>query len=106
MLPRPSMKVPMPLCFLPSGSGRIPIEAVTTMNNVAISVEKDPTYREVIEASRVIKRTTIADGIVAAAREIAKSTDIKAICCFTQSGTTVSLVTTNARRFRSSRSPR
>ncbi len=75
-----------------SAAGQYPIEAVTTMNNVAISVESDPTYREVIEASRSAKRQTIADGIVAAAREIAETTDIRAICCFSQSGTTVSLV--------------
>jgi pyruvate kinase len=75
-----------------SAAGQYPVEAVTTMNNVAISVESDPTYREVIEASRKAKRQTVADGIVAAAREIAETTDIKAICCFTQSGTTVGLV--------------
>ncbi|MDZ4096287.1 MAG: pyruvate kinase [Paracoccaceae bacterium] len=75
-----------------SAAGAYPIEAVTTMNNVAISVESDPTYREVIEASRRAKRATVADAIVSAAREIAETTDIKAICCFTQSGTTVSLV--------------
>ncbi len=75
-----------------SAAGSYPIEAVTTMNNVAISVESDPTYREIIEASRNAKRKTVADGIVAAAREIAETTDIRAICCYTQSGTTVSLV--------------
>jgi pyruvate kinase len=75
-----------------SAAGQYPIEAVTTMNNVAISVESDPTYRDVIEASRTAKRQTVADGIVAAAREIAETTDIKAICCFSQTGTTVSLV--------------
>nr|MBP9185285.1 pyruvate kinase [Fuscovulum sp.] len=75
-----------------SAAGKFPIEAVTTMDNVAKSVEKDPTYRSVIEASRVVKRETVADGIVAAAREIAEATDIKAITCFSQSGTTVSLV--------------
>jgi pyruvate kinase len=75
-----------------SAAGQYPVEAVTTMNNVAISVESDPTYRQIIEASRAIKRVTIADGIVAAAREIAEATNIKAICCFSQSGTTVSLV--------------
>ncbi len=75
-----------------SAAGSYPIEAVTMMNDVAISVESDPTYREVIEASRRAVRNTVADGIVAAAREIAETTDIKAICCFSQSGTTVSLV--------------
>ena len=62
------------------------------MHNVALSVEKDPTYRQVIEASRSVNRSTVADAIVAAAREIAEAADIKAICCFSQSGTTVSLV--------------
>ena len=75
-----------------SAAGSYPIEAVTTMSNVAAEVEADPTYTEIIEASRRIKRTTVADGIVSAAREIAETTDVKAICCFTQSGTTALLV--------------
>ncbi len=75
-----------------SAAGDYPIEAVTTMNNVAIEVESDPTYTSIIEASRTAQRTTIADGIVAAAREIAETTDIKTICCFTSSGTTAALV--------------
>ena len=75
-----------------SAAGKYPIEAVTTMNNVAISVEKDPAYRQVIESSRQIQRETIADGIVAAAREIAEATNIKAIACFSQTGTTAALV--------------
>lgn len=75
-----------------SAAGAYPVEAVQTMHNVAMEVESDPTYREVIDASRTAKRTTIADGIVAAAREIAETTDIKAIVCFTQRGTTALLV--------------
>jgi pyruvate kinase len=75
-----------------SAAGDYPIEAVTTMDNVAQSVECDLVYREVIDASRKVNRQSIADGIVAAAREIAETTDIKAICCFSQSGTTASLV--------------
>ncbi len=75
-----------------SAAGKYPIEAVTTMNNVAIAVEKDPTYRQVIEASRQVRRESIADGIVAAAREIAEATNIKAICSFSQTGTTAGLV--------------
>jgi pyruvate kinase len=74
-----------------SASGQYPVEAVTTMNNVAIEVESDPIYREVIEASRRANRQTVADGIVAAAREIAETTDIKVICCYTESGTTALL---------------
>lgn len=74
-----------------SAAGDYPVEAVTTMNNVAMEVEKDPTYREVIDASRAGKKETVADAIVVAAREIAETTDIKAICCFSESGTTALL---------------
>ncbi|WP_425051803.1 pyruvate kinase [Psychromarinibacter sp. S121] len=75
-----------------SAAGRFPIEAVQTMHNVAIEVESDPTYRAVIGASRGAEKMTVADGIVSAAREIAETADIKAIACFSQSGTTVGLV--------------
>ena len=75
-----------------SAAGQFPVEAVQTMSNVAEEVESDATYRAVIEASRTAERSTVSDGIVAAAREIAETTDIKAICCFTQSGTTGALV--------------
>jgi pyruvate kinase len=74
-----------------SAAGQYPVEAVQTMDAVAKEVESDPTYREVIEASRQNVRGSVADGIVAAAREIAETTDIKAICCFTHGGTTALL---------------
>ena len=75
-----------------SAAGAYPLEAVQTMHNVAISVETDPIYREVMRASRAAKRFTISDSIVSAAREIAETTDIKAICCFSQTGSTALLV--------------
>lgn len=75
-----------------SAAGDYPIEAVTTMHNVAVEVENDPNFRDIMMASRQVNRTTTADAIVAAAREIAETVDIKAICCFTQSGTTAGLV--------------
>ena len=71
-----------------SAAGQYPLEAVRTMNAVAEEVESDPTFREIIEASRTAKRISTADGIVAAAREIAETADIKAICCFSHSGST------------------
>ncbi len=74
-----------------SAAGQYPIEAVTTMDNVATEVEADPTYTQIVEASRKAKGDSVADAIVAAAREIAEKTEIKAICCFTQSGTTALL---------------
>lgn len=74
-----------------SAAGRFPREAVSTMNNVATEVEQDPTYTQIIEASRLVARQTVADAMVAAAREVAENTNVKAICCFTQSGTTALL---------------
>lgn len=74
-----------------SAAGNFPVESVRTMDRVAIEVEADPTYTQIIAASRSVKGNSVADGIVAAAREIAETTDIKAICCFTQSGTTALL---------------
>ncbi len=74
-----------------SAAGDYPIEAVTTMNNVAEEVEKDAIYRQVIEASRTPSRTSVSDAITSAAREVAETTDVKAICCFTHSGTTAQL---------------
>ena len=71
-----------------SAAGEYPVEAVTTMNDVAVEVESDPVYREMIEASRSAPRESIADAITVAAREIAETTEVVAICCFTHSGTT------------------
>lgn len=76
-----------------SAAGRYPVEAVATMDNVARSVESDPTYRIIIDGSRgTDNRTSVADSMAVAAREIAETTDIAAICAYTQSSTTVRLV--------------
>ncbi|WP_425093956.1 pyruvate kinase [Tropicimonas sp. S265A] len=72
-----------------SAAGDYPVDAVRTMNDVAVEVETDPTYRMIIEASRPETQSTVADGIVSAARQIAEKTSgITAICCFSESGTT------------------
>ncbi|MEM1297879.1 MAG: pyruvate kinase [Pseudomonadota bacterium] len=74
-----------------SAAGKYPIEAVEMMENVALNVEGDALYRRAIEAGPVIPRESVSDAITAAAREVAESTDVKAICCFTHSGTTALL---------------
>ncbi|MSU88212.1 pyruvate kinase [Rhodobacteraceae bacterium 2CG4] len=75
-----------------SAAGDYPIEAVRTMSAVAESVENDEIYRQVIEASRTPSKASVGESITAAAREVAETTDVKAICCFTHSGTTASLM--------------
>ncbi|MEM9211566.1 MAG: pyruvate kinase [Pseudomonadota bacterium] len=74
-----------------SAAGDYPLEAVTTMNNVAMEVEADPIYREIIAASRKPERKTVQEAITLSAREIAETTEIKAICCFSHSGRTAML---------------
>ncbi|MCV6595893.1 MAG: pyruvate kinase [Mangrovicoccus sp.] len=75
-----------------SAAGQYPAEAVAMMNAVAEEVEGDETYRAIIEASRHVERKTMADAIVHAARELAETADVRAICCYTHSGTTAALV--------------
>ncbi|RJL01877.1 pyruvate kinase [Paracoccus aestuarii] len=75
-----------------SAAGSYPIDAVRTMDNVARSVEADPNYRSIIEAARKASLSSVPDAIVTAAREIAETTDVAAICAFSQSGKTISLI--------------
>lgn len=75
-----------------SAAGSYPIEAVRTMDNVARSVEVDQNYRNIIEAARQAERHSVADAIVTATREIAETTDVAAICAFSQSGKTIRLI--------------
>ena len=84
-----------------SAAGAYPVEAVTMMNNVAISVENDPTYRSIIEASRSVKRTSIADGIVAAAREIANPATSRRYAASHRPGRPLRLLRASVRAFRS-----
>jgi pyruvate kinase len=74
-----------------SAAGDYPVEAVSTMNNVAEAVEGDDIYRQVIEASRTATRRSVADAITVAAREVAETTNVRAICCFSHTGTTAQL---------------
>jgi pyruvate kinase len=74
-----------------SAAGDYPLQAVATMNNVAEAVEHDEIYRQVIEAQRTAARSGVSDAITVAAREVAETTQVKAICCFSHSGTTALL---------------
>jgi len=74
-----------------SAAGDFPVEAVAMMDNIACTVEREDSYRRAIDAGPELARNTVADAITAAAREVAESTEVKAICCFTHSGTTALL---------------
>ena len=61
------------------------------MDAVARSVEHNDPYREIITKGHQPSSPNIANAITAAAREVAETTDVKAICSFTHSGTTAML---------------
>ena len=52
-------------------------------------VEGDPHYRSYIDQLSMTKKDTAADAITTAARQIAQTTQAKAIVCFTLQGSTV-----------------
>ena len=71
-----------------SAAGKFPIEAVATMNRIGEEVERDPTYRSVINSQRGEPEATAGDAIADAARQISETLDLSAIVCWTDSGST------------------
>jgi len=71
-----------------TASGAYPAEAVAMMDRIAQSVESDPLYHTIIAAQRQEPEHTIADGILAAVRDVTHTIDAAAIVCWTKSGST------------------
>jgi pyruvate kinase len=71
-----------------SAAGQFPVEAVATMDRIAIEVESDPLYRTMMQAEPANPEATGADAIAAAARHIAETLDLNAVVCWTTSGAT------------------
>ncbi|MEO4000781.1 pyruvate kinase [Mesorhizobium sp. CAU 1732] len=71
-----------------SAAGQYPVEAVATMNAIAVQVEKDPLYPGIINAQRSEPEATGADAISLAARQIGETLKLAAIVTYTASGTT------------------
>ncbi|MEC9367339.1 MAG: pyruvate kinase [Pseudomonadota bacterium] len=71
-----------------SAAGAFPVEAVATMNRIAVEVENDPIYDAIVHAQRIDPEATGADAISAAARTVAETLKAAAIVCYTGSGST------------------
>ncbi len=71
-----------------SASGDYPVEAVTIMDRICKSVEADPLYRRLMDASRREPESTSADAISAAARQCAHTLSASAIVTYTTTGST------------------
>ncbi|MDB5569540.1 MAG: pyruvate kinase [Hyphomicrobiales bacterium] len=71
-----------------SAAGQFPVEAVATMNRIAVETETDTNYRAIISSQRSAPEPTGADAIADAARSVAETLDLRAICAWTSSGST------------------
>ena len=71
-----------------SAAGDYPVEAVSTMNSIAESVETDTLYRDILMAQRPQAEATGADAISFAAGQIASTLNLAAVVCYTASGST------------------
>jgi pyruvate kinase len=71
-----------------SASGRYPVEAVSTMDRIITEVERDPHYREMLDASLDARDPTVADAICASLRQVAALLPLAAMVTYTRSGWT------------------
>jgi pyruvate kinase len=71
-----------------SASGQFPLEAVSMMNRIATSVERDPSYGARIHFTETPADPTTNDAIAEAAANIVGTVSAAAIVCFTLSGST------------------
>jgi pyruvate kinase len=71
-----------------SAVGKYPIEAIRTMDRIAIQVESDPSYSAIVHATRTPPQPTAADAIAAAAHTVADTLQLAGIICYTATGST------------------
>jgi pyruvate kinase len=71
-----------------TASGAYPIESVAMMARIIRRVERDPTYRVIMDANHPPPQATASDAITLAAREVASTIAAACIVCYTSSGST------------------
>ncbi|GAA4765304.1 pyruvate kinase [Stakelama sediminis] len=71
-----------------SAAGDWPVEAVTMMDSIAQSVERDPAHGDRVHFTVLRPDPTTADALSEAAKNIAGTISASAIACFTSSGST------------------
>lgn len=71
-----------------SASGAYPIEAVTMMDRILLSTERDPLQRVMMEAVHSRRKNDARDAISAAIRTVAETLPVAATVAYTSSGAT------------------
>lgn len=75
-----------------TAAGKYPIEAVRTMNRIALRTEAALTYQEILNTRSGDKQTTIPDALSQAVANVAFDLDATAIITSTESGHTAKMV--------------
>ena len=71
-----------------SAAGKYPCEAVSMMDRIASSAERDPIYPARVHFTETRLEPTTADALAGSARQIADTTSATAMLCYTSSGST------------------
>ena len=71
-----------------SASGDYPVEAVKMMNKIAINIEKDSNYNDILSSQLEETPDTTPDAIATAAKTLADELSSPIIVCYTESGST------------------
>ncbi len=71
-----------------SAVGQFPFEAISMMNRIGIEVEADPLYDAIVHATKTEPVATGPGAIAAAASTVGDTMNLKAIVCFTATGST------------------
>jgi pyruvate kinase len=72
-----------------TASGKYPVETVAMMNRIIERVERDPAYRQILDARHPDPQPTGHDAISAAAAQVAHTLSVSAIVTYSTSGSTV-----------------
>ena len=71
-----------------SAAGAYPLESVEMMDRIAQSVESDPIYSARIHFTETPSEATAADALSESAAQITRTLEVKAMACYTTSGST------------------
>jgi len=71
-----------------SAAGDYPVEAVSMMNRIAVTVEEDPSYQSLLDMQRIEPEPTTADAMMTAAHAVTNTIRVASIVCYTNSGST------------------
>ncbi len=72
-----------------TASGQYPLEAVSIMNRIIEKVERDPLYRQIMDAEHPATEHNESDAMTFAAAQVASNIGASAIVSYTTSGSTV-----------------